>query len=65
MVKYNMMNSFKGYQTKYTDGQLDTIQRPDKNLPDDNFFKEEYEGNLVYFLEDENWLNKFFQKIKK
>ena len=65
MVKYNMMNSFKGYQTKYTDGQLDTIQRPDKNLPDDKFFKEEYEGNLVYFLEDENWLNKFFQKIKK
>ncbi len=65
MVKYNMMNSFKGYQTKYTDGQLDTIQRPDKNLPDDKFFKEKYEGNLVYFLEDENWLNKFFQKIKK
>ena len=60
-----MMNSFKGYQTKYTDGQLDTIQRPDKNLPDDKFFKEKYEGNLVYFLEDENWLNKFFQKIKK
>jgi hypothetical protein len=65
MVKNNMMNSFKGYQTKYTDGQLDTIQRPDKNLPDDKFFKEKYEGNLVYFLEDENWLNKFFQKIKK